>query len=352
MLFALLILVFFQAGFGQYETQQEIQNRESFYESLLLSGEEAFFLGDYEKAIRELEIAAFGLFHRKLLAGKAYILMSLSSFYLEDRDSAGKFLREAAQLLSEKELLELELNIDDSDKEVLESMIRDFDVFGATDTVDSETEEKSPPLEKSQKLKQEEKKPSTPVKKEPEKKEAEMKEQMEMKLLVRAPDKKKIPETVEERIAQLKEERKQKETETAETKPPKKSQTKESEIEGLEELFILDEPAQDWVLSEIWIQKDTDSLEIEILFKPYTQHSVFEIIDIPPNRIVIDIQNITKIEAARSTDIYDFGIASIRTGQFKPSTARVVLDAIGNLPPYTVEKTDEGLKVVIKRSPL
>lgn len=316
-----LMSCFLLAGFVKNNSGQSDQSPLSFYEKLLFSGEEAFFSGEYNKAIKELEIAAFGLFQRKYSVAKAYVLISLSYYHLDNRDSAGEFLKEAARLMSEEELKELKLSISGSDREVLESLIQDFDVFDAA--VDTPVLEEDPlSLEKT---------PPTPVKKEPEKK--------------------KMPETVDERITQLVEQRKKQQLEQLKEKTEEKDQEEIFQIEGLEEMFVLDKPVQGQILSEIWIQKGTGTLNVGIMFPPNTQHHVFEITDIPPNRIVIDIHNTYWINAGRSIDINDFGINSIRTGMFKDNIVRIVFDAVGDLPTYRIEKTEDGLRVVIEKQP-
>jgi len=352
---------FIMAGFGLNNSRQEEQSPVSFYETMLLSGEEAFFSGEYIKAIKELEIAAFGLFHRKYLAAKAYILISLSYSHLEDRDNAGGFLKEAASLVNEQELRAIELYIDDSDSEVLESLIQDFDVFSDVTEL-PELEEDPLPVEKSQKENLKVEVPPIPEKIEQDKKEQDKIEQEKIEQAKIEQAKKVMPLSVDERIAQLVEQRKKQQSEQLKEKsevpvkkePAKKTaekiQEKDTQIEGLEELFITEGPVQEQVLSEIRIQKGTSSIDIGILFHPYTQHQVFEIIDTPPKRIVIDIHNITGIKAGRSIAINDFGITSIRTGMFKDNIARVVFDAEEDLPSYRIEKTEGGLRVVIEKS--
>ncbi len=339
---------FLLTGFGQKNSGQGEQSAISFYENLLLSGERAFFSGDYEKAVKELEIAAFGLFLRKFSAAKAYILISLSYYHLDNQDSAGEFLIEAARLLGEEDLRELDLNIDDSNRKVLESLIQDFDIFKAARTLQV-PEEDPLPLEES---------PPTPVKKEPENKEKT--KSVDQKA---AQQKKTMPKTVDERIAQLIEKRKKELPEQlkekaevplkkkTEKKTTQKSQENDSQITGLEELFVQDESVQENKLTEIWIQKGTNVLDVRILFQPYTSHQIFEITNVPPNRIVIDINNINGIKAGRSIDVNDFGITSIRTGMFKANIARVVFDAEGALPAYRLEKIKNGLRLIIERSP-
>ena len=157
------------------------------------------------------------------------------------------------------------------------------------------------------------------------------------------------PKTIDERIAQLVEQRKKQQSEQSKTKTEEKTQEKDNQIEGLEEMFVQDEPVQEKILSEIRIQKRTNSIDISILFQPYTQHQVFEIIDPPPKRIVIDIYNISEIKSGRSIRVNDFGIVSIRTGMYKINIARVVFDAEGDLPPYRIEMTEGGLKLVIEK---
>ncbi len=316
-----LMSCFLLAGFGKNDSGQSEQSPLSFYENLLFSGEEAFFSGEYKKAIKELEIAAFGLFQRKYSVAKAYVLISLSYYHLDNRDSAGEFLKNAARLLSVEEMKELELSISDSNREMLESLIQDFDVFGAA--ADTPVFKENPVIL--------EKTPLTPLKEEPEKK--------------------KMPETVDERIAQLVEQRKKQQPAQKKEKAGEKGQEKISKIEGREELFVLDEVVQGQILSEIWIQKGTNTLVVGIVFQPNTQHHVFEITDILPKRIIIDIHNTFGINAGRSININDFGITSIRTGMFKDNIVRVVFDAAGDLPTYRIEKTEDGLKLVIKKQP-
>jgi len=291
-------------GFPQIDTGQNELSPASFYESLLQRGENSYLGGEFEKAIRELEIAAFGLFHKNRDAAKAYILMGLSYFHLEDLAHAEESLNRAAKMITEEELETLGLSLDESDKQNLRSLVKDFGVFFAAGNESEEekvlswTEIQVPekPVEEST--------PPPVVKTEPEKKDT----------------------------------------------PAKVEKPEENQIEGLEELFILDPPSPEGILAEIKIQRLDTTCRIYIVFQPYTRHGVFEITDEPPNRIVIDIPGITGLRVESSIKVDDFGIASIRTGMYKPTTARVVFDAFGELPPYRVETSDRGLLVIIDRT--
>jgi len=314
-------------GFGLNDFRQEEQSTSSFYENLLRSGEEALLSGEYQRALKELEIAAFGLFHRKSSAAKAYLLMSLSSYHLENRENAEKFLKDAALLVSEEELREIDLNIKDVDRDVLEGLIPDAYV------VDSVSKEKPTSIQ--------------------DKKEQDKREQDKIDQAKIEQDKIDQAKIEQDKIEQAKKEKDEILVEKdAIKKPPEIIKEEGTEIEGLEELFILNEPVQKSILSEIRIQKRINTINIGILFQPYSQHQTFEIVDALPKRIVIDISDIKGIKAGRSIAVNDFGITSIRTGMYKFNVARIVFDAVGDIPTYRIEKTEGGLRVVIEKSPL
>jgi hypothetical protein len=64
-----------------------------------------------------------------------------------------------------------------------------------------------------------------------------------------------------------------------------------------------------------------------------------------PTRLALDLSPVQKIEAPLYTEINEFGLTSIRTGQFTPMIARVVFDFSGAMPGYAISKTDTGLVV-------
>lgn len=72
-------------------------------ESINKKGEKSFLAGNYKVAVKELQIAAFGLLGEKKLRAKAYVYLSLSYYYLKDIDESEKYLKEAAELISEQE---------------------------------------------------------------------------------------------------------------------------------------------------------------------------------------------------------------------------------------------------------
>ncbi len=64
-----------------------------------------------------------------------------------------------------------------------------------------------------------------------------------------------------------------------------------------------------------------------------------------PTRLAIDLSPLSKIEAQPFYEVNQFGLTSIRTGQFTPLIARVVFDFGGTMPGYEIAKTATGLVV-------
>jgi type IV pilus assembly protein PilQ len=67
-----------------------------------------------------------------------------------------------------------------------------------------------------------------------------------------------------------------------------------------------------------------------------------------PNRLVLDIPGVKSGAAAKTFDVNKFGIDKARLG-ISPDKVRVVFDLPRSaLPPYRIEKSDNGLKVVLQ----
>lgn len=98
-------------------------------------------------------------------------------------------------------------------------------------------------------------------------------------------------------------------------------------------------------LEKIIISKGENILEVNVIISPSTYHRQFELSN--PYRLVIDFFETTRIRTSRHFRVNDFGISAVRTGQYKPNIARVVLDAIDQIPPYKVEGTAQGVRVLV-----
>lgn len=69
-----------------------------------------------------------------------------------------------------------------------------------------------------------------------------------------------------------------------------------------------------------------------------------------PPRLVVDFAPALKLEAKSVTEVNAFGMTNIRTGMFQPMIARVIFDFSGEIPAYTLQKTEAGLTVRFTRA--
>ena len=71
------------------------QETDPFYLNLLEKGEQCFLDGDYKNAVKNLEIAYFGIHSNDEIKAKACIYLGLSHYYLRDSEKGTKYLGEA-----------------------------------------------------------------------------------------------------------------------------------------------------------------------------------------------------------------------------------------------------------------
>jgi hypothetical protein len=64
-----------------------------------------------------------------------------------------------------------------------------------------------------------------------------------------------------------------------------------------------------------------------------------------PARLAIDLSPLSRIDAQPFLEINQAGVTSVRTGQYSPLIARVVIDFSGSLSGYEIAKTDTGLLI-------
>ncbi len=98
-----------------------------FYRKIYESGEKAFHEKKYGQAVRDLEIAAFGLAKDRALAGKAYLFLSLCYDIQSDRRKAEQSLAQAAQYLGPGDVERFKLG-----EEILVPLRRLVRNFGVT----------------------------------------------------------------------------------------------------------------------------------------------------------------------------------------------------------------------------
>jgi TonB family protein len=147
----ILIWIFFVCESGL--SSQQRPQIDPFYVQLLEKAQKSFLAKNYEEAIRQLEIAAFGLAQDKVLQAKAYVYLGLSHFYLKDIKKSEKFLRQAADIMGDEGFASLA--IQESSLPDLEKLLVFFNIkpaqppqpAEATPHQQQEKQGKPPPLQ-------------------------------------------------------------------------------------------------------------------------------------------------------------------------------------------------------------
>lgn len=96
-------------------------------------------------------------------------------------------------------------------------------------------------------------------------------------------------------------------------------------------------------LKSISTQKEGHQLQVLVMIDGAFTREVSFLTS--PKRLVVDLTGVATIAAAPYMQVGDAGILDIRTGQFKPDTARLVLDMGQATPAYTVTEIPGGLKL-------
>jgi TonB family protein len=116
------------------------QQTDPFYLETFEKAQKAFLVKNYQDAVRDFEIAVFGLTQDKILRAKACVYLGLSYYYLRDIKASEKNLREAADLLGAEGFKKLE--IPEEARPDLEKLVTYFDIE------QSQTESLPQPLDK------------------------------------------------------------------------------------------------------------------------------------------------------------------------------------------------------------
>ncbi len=97
-------------------------------------------------------------------------------------------------------------------------------------------------------------------------------------------------------------------------------------------------------LEKIVISKTEKTLEVKVLLSFFSYYRQFELSG--PNRVVIDCFDTRSIKVPSFLRVNALGVRGIRTGMFRPGTARVVFDMIDQIPPYKNESIENGLRIL------
>ncbi len=89
------------------------------------------------------------------------------------------------------------------------------------------------------------------------------------------------------------------------------------------------------VLSDIAVQKGTDQLEVRLVVSGPVSYESFTLFN--PNRLVIDLLQVSEFRNPAEVNVNDFGVSRIRTAKNQPDVVRVVFDLDDTVPSYSIE---------------
>ena len=108
-LLSLLTLLFTVPHLSASPVIHPSQEIDPFYIQLLNKAERFFLEGDHQKAIEQLEIAAFGLLNNKILQAKANIYLSLAHYHLRHTEKSEAYARQVVDNLTQQELERIDI---------------------------------------------------------------------------------------------------------------------------------------------------------------------------------------------------------------------------------------------------
>jgi len=97
-------------------------------------------------------------------------------------------------------------------------------------------------------------------------------------------------------------------------------------------------------LTNISYKKTNDRLEVQIQYRGEVTYEKFFIPN--PDRLVLDLDKISKISATPVIEINEAGISKITANTYKADSARIVLYFLEKGIGHEIEKTNSGLKVI------
>jgi len=102
-----VIFIVLITGIFSLALSQEI---DAFYMRVFNKGVTLFKAGNFREAVKEFEVAVFGIEENDELLGKAHLYMGLSYFYIDQKQESEKHLREAIHYIGSQGIYEVELS--------------------------------------------------------------------------------------------------------------------------------------------------------------------------------------------------------------------------------------------------
>jgi hypothetical protein len=95
------------------------------------------------------------------------------------------------------------------------------------------------------------------------------------------------------------------------------------------------------VLEDVRVEAMADTVEVRIWVHGSTSHRL-QFFKGSPNQVVVDFNGVGRVVSAARIPVGKLGVIAVRTGQFQPFTARLVVDLSGQILPHEFNKTEDG----------
>jgi len=107
--------------------------------------------------------------------------------------------------------------------------------------------------------------------------------------------------------------------------------------------FTMAQNSNEIELTNISLAKSESHLLVQIEISQPVNYESFTLFN--PNRLVIDLFQVTKFLCDPLIEVNECGIVSIRIGKNQPETTRLVFDFVGEIIPYNIQKNEGNISI-------
>jgi len=109
-------------------------------------------------------------------------------------------------------------------------------------------------------------------------------------------------------------------------------------------------PPGSGVLESVQVESSDERVDVWIRVRGFASHLLREFRG-RPNQVVIDFKGVGSVHSAARVPVGRAGVTAVRTGQFEPATARVVVDLVADFPAYALTAMEGGFFLRLGKPP-
>jgi len=104
------------------------------------------------------------------------------------------------------------------------------------------------------------------------------------------------------------------------------------------------------VLESVRVEATAETVQVWIRVRGQTSHLLRKF-EGRPNQVVLDFKGVSVVTSAARVQVGTGGVTAVRTGQFEPTTARVVVDLGAGYPPFELTAVEGGFLLRLGNPP-